>query len=80
IIISKTKDSVEEKYNTIKELLENDKRATLSLIEAESLAMEVSITGEEVVKGAYSDAITSMMERVNEMNMNQEPQSIQTLQ
>ncbi|XP_038664446.1 E3 ubiquitin-protein ligase TRIM21-like [Scyliorhinus canicula] len=80
IIISKTKESVEEKYNIIKELLENDKRATLSLIEAESLAMETIITGEQVDKEAYSDAITSMMERVNEMNMNQESQSIQTLQ
>ncbi|XP_041045262.1 E3 ubiquitin-protein ligase TRIM21-like [Carcharodon carcharias] len=80
IIISKTKESVEEKYNTIKELLENDMRATMSLIEAESLSMETMITGQQVDKEAYSDAIMSIMERVNEMNENPDSESVQTLQ
>ncbi|XP_067887128.1 zinc finger protein RFP-like [Heterodontus francisci] len=80
IIISKTKQSVEEKYNIIKELLENDMRATMNLIEAESLAMETLITGQQVDKEAYSDAITSIMERVDEMNENAESESVQTLQ
>ncbi|XP_078071692.1 zinc finger protein RFP-like [Mustelus asterias] len=80
IIISKTRESVEEKYNIIKELLENDMKATMNLIEAESLAMEAIITGQQVDKEAYSDAISSIMERVDEMNADRDSESIQTLQ
>ncbi|XP_059502368.1 E3 ubiquitin-protein ligase TRIM21-like isoform X1 [Stegostoma tigrinum] len=80
IIISKAKDSVEEKYNILKELLDNDMRVTMSLIEAEHLSMETIITGQQVDKEAYSDAITSLMERFNEMCEDQECETVQELQ
>ncbi|XP_067830918.1 zinc-binding protein A33-like [Heptranchias perlo] len=80
IFISKTKVSVEEKYNTIMELLENDMRTTMNLIEAESLSMQTFITELQVDKEAYSNAIISIMERVNEMNKNPESESVQILQ
>lgn len=79
-IVSKTKASVEEKYNIIKELLENDKRTTIGLIEAEALSMETQITMQRVDKEAYKDAITSIMERVDEMNCTADSENVQTLQ
>lgn len=79
-IVSKTKASVEEKYNRIKELVENDKRTTIGLIEAEALSMETQITMQRVDKEAYKDAITSIMERVDEMNCTADSENVQTLQ
>ncbi|XP_051879635.1 zinc-binding protein A33-like [Pristis pectinata] len=79
-IVSKTKASVEEKYNRIRELLENDMRTTISLIEAEASSMQTLITVQRVDKEAYKDAITSIMERVNEMNRNTDSENVQTLQ
>ncbi|XP_072909079.1 zinc-binding protein A33-like [Hemitrygon akajei] len=79
-IVVRTKASVEEKYNKIRELLENDMRTTMNLIEAEALSMETLITVQRVDKEAYKDAITSIMERVNEMNRNTDSENVQTLQ
>ncbi|XP_060680525.1 E3 ubiquitin-protein ligase TRIM39-like isoform X1 [Hemiscyllium ocellatum] len=80
IIISKTKESVEEKYNILKKLLDNDMRVTMSLIEAERLSMETIITEQQVDKEAYSDAIISLMERFNDISENPEPETVQELQ